>query len=421
MANLPIIPLPFRTRLHSSTVACALMLVACEHGAPVAPQPSQSTQPEVNPAKLVIWRNHNISGYVNPVVDASAIYTVDYNRTLTAIAKADGQTRWTTSLPAPSAAPDGYGLSFAAGLLIVGDGTLVGVDPASGKISWSYTPSVGRYPGYGSQASDGATVYCGSTTGHAYAVDGATGRELWATVVVPDTNVRVLNPVTVNGVVYVRYVNGVTRTGGTAAIDAQAGRLRWVAPFPQPGSPVTGATESYGGVVVAGSMVMSASADGTLYGLDTATGAVRYAIPPTMLTQYPAYDGSIFDRVLAIAGNAVIVTSPGGTITALDPTDLHRLWITTPADTIKIPHASPVPAPIGGPIGLVVDGQFIYVGYLGACVKLRVADGGFEWLLRSSALDTPPLGDIGIMTSPAIDSDRFYLVGDYAAYAFSKQ
>ncbi len=258
-------------------------------------------------------------------------------------------------------------------------------------------------------------------TGHVYAVDGATGHERWAAVVVPDTNVHIYDPVIANGVVYVGYVNTVTLVGGTAAVDAATGQVRWALPLPQPDPQAqTGEPVSYGGVTVAGSMVINPSADGTLYGLDTATGVVRYSVPRAMLTQSPQ-TARAYDLVVAATGGTVIVAFPSGTITALDATDLHRLWAVTPTFTTGIRVV--VTSSIGQPGSMVVDNQFVYLTYpFNGFAELRLTDGSTVWLLLAAELPmSEPIVYENFNGAAAIDGDRIYLAGFYDTYAFRRQ
>jgi outer membrane protein assembly factor BamB len=67
-----------------------------------------------------------------------------------------------------------------------------------------------------------------------------------------------------------------------------------------------------GGAVLVAGLVIASAGDGQIYGLDTATGAVRWVAPP--VPHYPTGDL----RALALSNGVVIASSNSGFATGID-------------------------------------------------------------------------------------------------------
>ncbi len=376
----------------------------------------------IDPASLLLWRNAQVHDIERaPVLDAEAVYTLSLTHQVSALNKADGTLRWQISLPVSTPGRSGFGLALAGGTLVVGDIDLFGLDPATGQVRWTYHPSVGAWPGFGTLTTDGTTIYTGSATGHVFAVDGASGAERWTAHLVADTNTNVFTPAVAQGVVYAAYTDfflddpPVTRglRGGAAALDAATGRVLWSVYLPK--REVQDFTDVYNLALTADRVVL-APGNGRLYGLDRATGEVRDTVPAATFLQVgtiaPPGVYASFPRALAAAEDLVLVgedfVPPNGpNVTALSASALNRrIWHTLT---------------IGSAISVALDSSFVYVGHgAGQFLVLRRADGSEVWRINRYDL-RPHDGNEGLSSAPAIEGDRLYLGGYAEVYAFKKQ
>jgi outer membrane protein assembly factor BamB len=189
------------------------------------------------------------------VFDAQAVYALGIHN-VEAFDKNTGARLWSTPLTYPGGPPSlyGYGTAVAAGRVIIGDIDVFGLDPGTGAIVWRFAPRL-TYPGeraFQHLATDGVTVYCGGVWGNVDALDAATGAEKWVAHVttLPDSFVRVFNPIVDKGVVYVAFDDTPPGTiqinASAAAFDAATGRLLWSQSVPSclPASGVEGSLAS---------------------------------------------------------------------------------------------------------------------------------------------------------------------------------
>ena len=219
------------------------------------------------------------------MVDDRALYVLG-EHVVYAFDKTTGAPLWTTPLPDGPNELLGYGTALAAGLLIIGDIDVFGIDPATGVIRWTFAPRL-TYPNERSfqrLTTDGTTVYIGGVWGNVYAVDAATGVQKWVAHVttLPDSVVRVFNPALDRGTVYVAFADQPLGTlkdnGGAAAIDAVTGQLLWSQFLPSRFSEVTESTD----ITLTPTRAVVGSLDGYLYGLDRQTGAIIDTISQTV-------------------------------------------------------------------------------------------------------------------------------------------
>ena len=107
-------------------------------------------------------------------------------------------------------------------------------------------------------------------------------------------------------------------TGGLAALDATTGRLLWTHDF----SSIRSDLELFcdGGAIVTNGLVIASAGDGQIYGMDTATGAVRWTAP--RVANYPTGDF----RALALSGEVAVASSSSGRATGLDVLTGAMVW-----------------------------------------------------------------------------------------------
>lgn len=360
----------------------------------------------VDVQSLFVWRDSSITGNVRPAFDASSVFHMSFQHVVSATDKSAGGVRWRTILPVTDPSRNGRGLLLAGGVLVVGDRDLFGLDPATGAILWNYAPSVGNSPGFGRLATDGGTVFCGSTSGHVFAVDGRTGREVWATSIAQSAtaNVGVYDPVVRDGVVYVGYttITSIRGTSGVAALDARAGRVFWTTALPDESA--DNPSGAFTGVAVADRRVIAPSGDGSVYALTRSSGVIEQRLPSSLFDPEPPRPGGTF-RALFGVGENVYLTSANGHIAALRASDLVVRW------RVRLGIATL--------IDVVADEEYIFTPQAGGPMfALRARDGTSAWVLRNGDFRRDEREDI--IAGPGIDGDRLYFGGDREVYALKR-
>lgn len=349
------------------------------------------------PEAVLHWRSAEARGESIPVVDGAAVYNLEQEtHILSAIRKTDGVLLWKRTLPVTRPNFDGYGLGMSGSVLVVGDRDLFGIDPATGNIVWRYEPSEGRNPGFGRFAIAGGVVYCGSTSGHIFAVDASTGVERWLSRAMPDTT-SIFSPTIASGVVYAGFTQlagGQPARGGAVAIDANNGAVIWSTFAPVPASDIS--TENTDGVVPVGGRVFFGSATG-VHVADRATGVLSTTLGPEFLGDMP-----LTPRRPFLVGGMLLVASGSGTVTAVDPTTLARKWQLSATSSV---------ASISG------DGNVAYIPSSGRLIAVSVLSGEIEWQFESRSV-SDPYEDF--LAAPTFDDARVYLPGSKAVYAFRK-
>jgi outer membrane protein assembly factor BamB len=382
----------------------AVGLVACEIFAPDRRHGPAASD-------LLLWRNSQVAAVTRVAFDDHALYTLATSHVVSALDKQTGKTLWQTQLATSVPSRHGDGISLAAGHLIIGDIDLFALDPATGQQVWKFSPSVGAWPGYSKQWTDGNVIICGSATGHVYAVDAATGVERWATHIVDDTNTNVYTPVVSNGIVFVGYTHfiGIPHlqvNGGVAALDVATGRLLWANLLPHGDSTDnTGVWGDPDAIVLTPSMVVTQVAVDRLYGLDRETGSVLVTRPAETFANVPVSKKPSDLPSIATSNNLVIVASSSlVTLTALSADDLEPRW--------KVAFV------FGSPTRITVSSDRIYSGAGGGQFAVYDLGGKLVW--------TIDLGDLrsdrqeGFYFPAAIDADRIYLPGNFEVYSFKK-
>src|SRR5689334_7661813 len=114
---------------------------ACQRD--VVPPCGQCDAPPPPVAPSLVWSQAGSSA-VRPVVDDQALYRLG-DHIVYAFDKTTGAPLWTTPLLDGTSFLQGYGTALAAGLLIIGDIDVFGIDPATGVIRWTFAPR-SKYP-----------------------------------------------------------------------------------------------------------------------------------------------------------------------------------------------------------------------------------------------------------------------------------
>lgn len=343
------------------------------------------------------WRNVDVRGESVPVVDGSAVYNLEQaTHIVSAVRKSDGSLMWRRTLPVTNPGADGYGLALSNGVLVVGDLDLFGLDAATGSILWKYQPSQGRNPGFGRLTVANGTIYCGSTSGHVFAVDPATGAERWI-VAAAATSASVYGPVVVDGIVYASVTDfnpGSPNRVGAVAVDAGTGSLTWsvMAPTRLAGSDLN--TES---PVILGDRVFFGSITG-VHIADRRTGTYLSALAsnlfgPGLVTPHRPY----------AVGKSLLVASGSGYVSALDPAILERKWQIQTNISVT---------------GISGDDQVAYIPQQGVLVAALLSSGVPKWTFKSQSVG---VANDMFLAAPAMDESTIYLPGSKSVYALKRE
>lgn len=342
----------------------------------------------------VVWRDSSFWGLGIPTTDAAAVYALGITHDVIAATKTNGHVLWHVSLR-QGGTTYGQSVVVAGGTLAVGDSTVYGLDAVDGHVRWIFATAPTSVAGRFRLSSDGTTIYAGSSDGHAFAIDPTTGAARWVTQVLPDSDVRIVDPKIEGGIVYVAYddyAHG-PEAGGVAALDATSGTVRWTMALPavQPGA-VTATL----GAVVAGNVIVAAARDGRIYGLDRATGAITWAAPPVAVPASAGGTPATDIRALASVGTTVYAASYTGYVTAIDAMNGRVEWT--------------VPTRYGSALWIAADATQVYVvfGY-GQMTVLDAASGTPRWSL--------PTNGPTVEFFPAIDGEQLFIAGTRGLYA----
>jgi outer membrane protein assembly factor BamB len=265
-----------------------------------------------------------------PAVSGERVFALNRNHDVFALSLRDGHELWRRSTGETSPTTEGFKVTTAGDVVIAGDWDLYAYDTATGEPRWSYRPAVGYAPGHFIGDVAGTRLFTGSGSGHVYAIDTTTGREVWRREVermTDDALVSVFEPKTNGSLVVACYtIYTSADRGGMVALDSATGEERWRYRFPTSESdprPVYCA----GGAVLSRDLAIAAAGDGRIWAVDLATGALRWSLPPL---EGP-FDGIITQapqelRGLAVAGDRLIVGSLTGYLTAYDLGTQRMVW-----------------------------------------------------------------------------------------------
>ncbi|HET7161237.1 MAG TPA: outer membrane protein assembly factor BamB [Rhodanobacteraceae bacterium] len=221
--------------------------------------------------------------------------------------------------------------TFADGklYLISTDGKIEALDASTGKELWKQSTRVGggiwpfkhKKPGPDARYAGGPTVLgnllvVGTLDGHVYALDSATGKELWNA----EVDDEVVSPPAIDaGTVYVR-----TNSGYVYAFDANTGERKWL--YDQANVPLL-SLRGNGPLLAAHGVVMFGSDDGNIVSLRSDTGAVQWNIPITKgLGRTDIQKLNDADDTLQLDGNILYATAYHGDLTAIDATQGQVAW-----------------------------------------------------------------------------------------------
>jgi eukaryotic-like serine/threonine-protein kinase len=305
-----------------------------------------------------------------PAVAGSMVYFLTKRHDVVAVEASTGIVRWRRNTGEPGEETLGSSVLVSGAVVMVGDYAVLGFDAASGVSKWRFDPADGYGAGLYLGESRDDVAFAGSPSGRLYAMGVLDGRLVWSSKPTGEASsasapVTVFQPVVAGDAVLTGYTTfSSPMTGGLVAVDRVTGKERWRWEFPK-ASPEA-ATGFGGGPVVAGDLVVAASGDGRIHGVDIVTGVPRWVLPPVVRA-----DGRPQDRdwrALALAGSSLIAGSVSGVLTSTDLNGGRENW--------RYLH------PDGGSIALRIaaDNESVYVPHFGGVlVAVGLRDGRARW------------------------------------------
>lgn len=321
-----------------------------------------------------------------PAADDSAVYFKTREHVVVSVSRLTGTLRWSAPTHATTSIIYGTNALIVGKLVIVPDYAVYAFDRLTGALVWSFNPEqqglAGYAPGAFAISSDGATIFSGSGSGHAYAIDASTGSLRWVTQIASDGNSSVFDPVLDDSTVYVRVTHFTNpATGELVALDKTSGAILWSRAF----APTVQSASDLRGVAVYGQSIIVSVDDGTIRAVDKTTGAERWTAPRP--SDVSARDDA---RVIIVAGDVVVAGSETFDVTGYDAGTGQQLWRTNAGQGSSI---SP----------LATDGHSVYVVYAnGVMGALDSHTGNLRWLAHA------PSGWFGFGPYPLATSNAVF-------------
>jgi len=317
-----------------------------------------------------------------PVVADGKVFTLDTEGTVSAFSLGSGNRLWRVSLkPEKERSRLGFGggLALDGGRLFAatGYGTIVALDPSSGKVAWTKSYLI---PFRNSPTAANGKVFAVNTESLLVCLNAADGSELWTARGLPETATMISNvsPAVAGDVVVVPYPSG-----EIAAFDINTGAARWTDGI----SRSTVAQASFAGIaeparpVIDGNAVFAISRSGRMIATERSSGE-RLWSRDISGAQTPW-----------VAGDSIFVVDLNGQLMALSRKDGKTRWSTSLPDSKT--WAGPVLA--GGRLWLASD--------KGTLVSVDAASGA---IASKADLGTP------VYISPVVVAGKLLVMTDKA-------
>ena len=349
----------------------------------------------------VVWQAP-VSALGPPALDDSTVFFALRTNSLAAINRATGATRFIARTE-QMADPD-LPLTVqdtpvrAADVVVYGDWYLYAFDARTGVPRWRFSggSGVGVYP----FRTDGTRIFSGSTQGTAFAIDAATGGQLWRADLLPGTNhqVRILALDSTRVFLVVRY-NAPRYIGRVYALDAATGAVVWSYQPEDDGLTINSPQD----MILDQSdprrpLLLVAFEPGNIVALDAVTGLPHWTIPRLTLDY-------LDDRRMTVVQGVLVASSstPPDKLVGYDvETGVERWRVFTDQGSVGM-----------GQGRMSHDASLAYAVFTsGAIGAYDPLSGRRVWLRR------PPMGFF--INAPVISGDTFFLGAWDAAYAIRK-
>jgi outer membrane protein assembly factor BamB len=316
-----------------------------------------------------------------PLVSGGKVFTLDAAGNVSAFSGGSGARIWKISLtPEDESSKEGFG----GGLAIEGNrlyattgyGTVVALDAASGTVQWNR--SMGE-PIRNSPTAAGGKVYFVSTNNTLYALNGATGEQLWKARGLPQAATLLSNasPAVASGLVVAPFP-----AGDVAAFQAGSGKAAWRDSLSRTSdTSASGILGDPARPVIDRGVVYAVSHGGRMIATSASSGA-RVWTRNLASTQMPW-----------VAGENIFVVDVTGKLVALSRRDGKVRWISELPVSVR--WSGPV---LAGSRVWVVSGEGLLVG----------ADA------RTGALGTQIDLDTDVFVTPVVAGGRMYILADDA-------
>jgi outer membrane protein assembly factor BamB len=365
-----------------------------------APSPN-----EPRPA-AVIWQA-SVRAMGPPAVDENSVYFSTRDHTLAAVNRATGAIRWIASSGISGDPPARDTPVRAADVIVFGDEYLFGFEPGTGKLRWVFGKSGGLEPRVGIYPfkTDGTRIFAGSVIGAVFAIDAATGVQVWRTDLFPgsDNQVRVI--AVRDGLVYVtvRY-NGPFYVSKVVVLETTTGAVRWTYE--------SGRSSLAGDVLLPPpneprQLFLVVLDDGRIVALDARTGDLQWTIGSLAVST----GGD--DRRMTVSGDVLVATSTRNgasdangfpdVIVGYDLATGDERWRVRSTQGSAMPNLGRVSS----------DAELAYIVFTNGVL------GCYELLSgKVRALVRPPLGLFD--GAPTISHDTLFVGGWDAGYAIRR-
>ena len=259
-----------------------------------------------------------------PVVAGNRVYTLDTEGNVRAFSQGSGSLAWERSLVPENEDEEagfGGGLALADGKLFAatGFGTVVALDPSSGKVAWQKRFEL---PFRMSPTAENGRIFVVNAESQLYALATDDGRELWTARGLPEAATMLSNssPAVSGDTVVVPYPSG-----ELLAFDVNNGQPKWAENLnrTRPGM----ASKNVGDTArpaIADGTVYAVSSAGRLIATDISSGSRRWSLDVSASqTPWVAGDGVfVVDR----SGKLVAVKRDSGEIAWIANLPSARIW-----------------------------------------------------------------------------------------------
>ena len=276
-----------------------------------------------DPTARPVWRTTQAT-IGTPAISGEDVFALTADHQLLKVSLSDGSELWRVGT-GEEGVTYGHALTVTPDSVLVGEYDIAAFDRITGRRQWIFAPRTGYAPGpYLGDVERDEVAFAGSASGHLYALDVRTGQLRWTAIVDRGENSTVYLPrVNGNQVVAGFTHHAAPSAGGLVSVGIRDGQERWRFTFPTR----TISTHLAGGPVIADDVIVAASGDGQVWGVDLQTGALRWTLPPIGGDlDSIVRPGDQDHRPLALVQSTLVIGSTTGYVLGYDLTTRHEVW-----------------------------------------------------------------------------------------------